>query len=417
MNLMKRLSFIYLMFRRRNCQEIIGKNIEAILGYPLYALSFLFSRDKNKWLVGSHIGFAGNPKYFFIYLIKEHTEKRCYWIAATRKEEMVLRNLSLPVYYRWSIKGVYHCLTAAVYIYGFHLTDVNFWTSGKVKRVNLWHGVGIKNIEFKSTIGSAGQIYDTKNVVSRIYFPYLFQRPHLFLSTSPLMTEHFKQCFRITNEECIEGIYPRCSIFCWGKDELNDFIRKYESKESFELIGKLNKCCRSYLYMPTWRETRSDFISSAGFDFSALDVVLKQKNELFLLKLHPESNLLMDKMNDYSNILVLDKKIDIYPVLPFTDVLITDYSSIYYDYILMKEKKVLLFPFDYSEYISEGRDLAFDFDKYTPGKRANTFKELLTFIQDGDSLEFEEREWIINQFWDYSYSIDDLFCKIDSFVN
>ena len=79
--------------------------------------------------------------------------------------------------------------------------------------------------------------------------------------------------------------------------------------------------------MPTWRETRENFIVSAGFDFVLLNEILKQRDDLFLLKLHPESNLSMEEMSRYSNILVLDKKIDIYPVLPFTDVLVTDYSS------------------------------------------------------------------------------------------
>jgi CDP-glycerol glycerophosphotransferase (TagB/SpsB family) len=66
----------------------------------------------------------------------------------------------------------------------------------------------------------------------------------------------------------------------------------------------------------------------------------------------------------------------------------------------MKDKEILLFPFDYSEYIRE-RDLAFDFDKYTPGKRVFNFYELLFYIQNDTSLDFQEREWIIQQFWNY----------------
>ena len=203
MNLKARFSLISLMFKRRSIKEIVKKNIEIIWGYPLYVLSCITPRNKKKWLVGSHVGFSGNPKYFFIYVVAECKMKKCYWIAATRAEERKIRELGFPAYYRWSIKGVFHSITAGTYIYGFHLIDVNFWTSGGVKRINLWHGVGIKNIEFKSTKGSAGKIYDEKNFFSRVYLPYLFKRPHLFLSTSPLMTEHFKQCFRITDKECI----------------------------------------------------------------------------------------------------------------------------------------------------------------------------------------------------------------------
>lgn len=414
MSIRSKTSFVLLMFKRRRVKELIAKIVEIIYGYPLYAFSFVCSREKDKWLVGSHVGFSGNPKYFFIDVNLKNKETKCLWIAATYEEEKHIKGMGFPAYYKWSIKGIYHCLTASTYIYGFHLIDINFWTSGKAKRVNLWHGVGIKNIEFKSTKGSAGKIYDENNILSRMFFPYLFKRPHLFLSTSPLMTEHFKTCFRITDKECIEGIYPRCSIFRWEMEELEFYIEKYESLESRVLINSLKKCSKSFLYMPTWRETRKDFIYSAGFDFERLNSVLKQKNELFLLKLHPESNLSVEKMKEYSNILVLDKNIDIYPILPFTEVLITDYSSIYYDYLLVENKHILLFPFDYSEYVTVGRDLAFDFDKYTPGKRAYNFDELLNYIEYNIPLDFEEKEWIVKQFWNYNYSENDLYIKIKS---
>lgn len=399
--LKQRIEFILLMFRRRNIKELLGKNIEIIYGYPLYLFSFLTPRNKNKWVIGSHIGFSGNSKFLFIELIEKHKKSNCYWIASNKKEKKYIKELGLPVVLRWSIKGLFHCLTAKVYIFCFHLIDINFWTSGNAKRVNIWHGVGIKNIEFKSTKGSAGKIYNERNVISRIYFPYLFKRPHLFLSTSPLMTKHFCECFRITDNECIEDQYPRCKIFNLNKDQIFEFINKYETVESLKLVEKISQHRKSYLYMPTWRETRQDFIKEAGFNFQTLNSVLKLRNELFLLKLHPECDLSISELKGLDHVIILDRRIDIYPILPFTDVLITDYSSIYYDYLLLKDKDILLFPFDYSDYISQGRDLAFDFDEYTPGKRVNSFNELLTFIENGTDLSFVEREWITNQFWNY----------------
>lgn len=53
------------------------------------------------------------------------------------------------------------------------------------------------------------------------------------------MTEHFKQCFRVTDKECIEGIYPRCDIFRWHSEKLKQFIYRYEPAESLALIEKL----------------------------------------------------------------------------------------------------------------------------------------------------------------------------------
>ncbi|MRT94804.1 CDP-glycerol glycerophosphotransferase family protein [Ancylomarina sp. 16SWW S1-10-2] len=394
-----RIDFVILMFKRRSIKELIFKNIDVFFGYPLYLLSFLFHRNNDKWVFGSHVGFSGNPKYFFIYSCKEKHREKCYWIASSKTEARIIKDFGFKSYYRWSIAGLYHSLTAGVYIYSFHLIDINFWTSGGVKKVNLWHGVGIKNIEFKSSTGSAKKVYDTNNIFSRIYLPYLFHRPDVFNSTSLLMTDHFCECFRIKESNCIEFGYPRCDIFTWSEELLLDFIDIFEGSESRELVRSLQEYEKVYLYMPTWRETRYDFITSSGLKFDELDEILQQKNEVFLLKLHPATNLSFESLKTYKNIIQIDKGIDIYPILPFTNVLITDYSSIYYDYIKMKEKNVILFPFDYDEYITNNRDLAFNYNDYTPGVRVNDAEALLACIRNDHSLFFPERKWIIEKFW------------------
>jgi CDP-glycerol glycerophosphotransferase (TagB/SpsB family) len=226
------------------------------------------------------------------------------------------------------------------------------------------------------------------------------------------MTEHFKECFRITDDKICEDFYPRCEIFRWGKKELTSFIEKYEPKETLYIINKIQLYKRTYLYMPTWRESRHNFILSAGFDFDLLNKIMTIKKQIFLIKVHPGVNLNLEEMSMYSNIIILDKKIDVYPILPFTDILITDYSSIYYDYLLLNDKHILLFPFDYEDYITYNRDLAFDYNKYTPGKRIYTFNDLLTYFRDDFSLDFVERNWICEQFWSTHSTNSVLYNKI-----
>ncbi len=65
----------------------------------------------------------------------------------------------------------------------------------------------------------------------------------------------------------------------------------------------------------------------------------------------------------------------------------------------MKKKAVVLFPFDYQDYIENSRDLAFDFDMYTPGLRVYSFEELLNLIQKGISCDFQKRTWVTEAFW------------------
>lgn len=370
--------------------------------------SYLTPRNKNKWLVGNARGFNNNTKYFFIHTKEILQMKHCYWICKSKKYRSEIQQLGYKAYHPWSFLGLYHLLTAKVYVYDSHISALNFWTSGRVKKVNLWHGVGIKNIEFKRQMEKD----EEENWLNYLRRPVNYVRPDLFLSTSPMMTKHFAECFRIPETHCIESEYPRCAIFKKTKTELLSFISIYENQEAQELVERLTNASRSYIYMPTWRETKDDLLKKAGFDLQALESVLKEKNELFLFKLHPFTKIEIDT-SAYDHILFMDNKMDIYPLLPFTDVLITDYSSIYYDYLLIPDKEILLFPFDYKEYIASERDLAFDFDEYTPGARVYNFIDLLHTIQNGQKYENSKKEWVMDLFWKSNHP-EDLYQAISS---
>lgn len=81
-------------------------------------------------------------------------------------------------------------------------------------------------------------------------------------------------------------------------------------------------------------------------------------------------------LDGLSNIALLDSTVDIYAILPYTDVLITDYSSILYDYVLMRGKDIILYLYDYEDYVRE-RDFTYPFDENVVSKRVYTFEELL----------------------------------------
>lgn len=101
----------------------------------------------------------------------------------------------------------------------------------------------------------------------------------------------------------------------------------------------------------------------------------------------------------YSNILFIKPFEDIYPLLPVSDYLITDYSSIYFDYLLLN-KEIIFYPFDYTEYVNEDRKLYFDYDEITPGEKVYTFEKLLDTLSILNNLDFsKEREQIKNKFW------------------
>jgi CDP-glycerol glycerophosphotransferase (TagB/SpsB family) len=192
-------------------------------------------------------------------------------------------------------------------------------------------------------------------------------------------------------------------LFKLSKAELLDFIGEYESQTTMNLAKKIQLYRYVYIYMPTFRDSGDDFLSNCGFNFNIINSVLKDSNRLLILKMHPDSKLASQE--EYSNVLIIDKDVDIYPILPLTHCLITDYSSIYYDYILMKDKQVILFIPDLDNYLRNSRDLAFPFEDYTKGIVANSFDDLVDlFMRPINDYSMPNVESIRTTFWMPQYT-------------
>jgi CDP-glycerol glycerophosphotransferase (TagB/SpsB family) len=394
-------------------KKILIKAIDITLGYPLYCLSFFMIRNPKKIVVGSHTPFNDNSKYFFLFSSKYLSDYKIIWITKSQITEKKIRKLNLEVYRKNSLKGLYHSLTAKFYIYSFHLHDINFWTSGGSIKFNLWHGIPLKDIAFAIKSGPSSKLYNEKNLISRIIRPHIFIRPDYMLTTSEKMSSYFAKAFRINQKQCLEFGMPRCEILSWKKEKILTFVKTYESYEMLDLIHTLQNYTKIYIYMPTWRE-EVDFLNTAGFDFALLNKQLKLKNMLFLFKLHPFTKLKklnLDKINAFSNLLVLDSEMDIYPILPFTDCLITDYSSIYYDYLLCKEKEIYLYPYDYNHYINTNRNFAFDYYNSMPGEHLKSFQDLLAILNNNSTFSQEQIKIKKEYFGKNNYKTVERLCK------
>jgi CDP-glycerol glycerophosphotransferase (TagB/SpsB family) len=290
-------------------------------------------------------------------------------------------------------------LTAKVYIYSAYSREINFYTSGNAILFNLWHGIGIKKIEFLIDSGPLKKIFERR--LSNFWnYPWHFRRPNYVLSTSPYTTENFfAPAFRIKKEHCLEFGYPRCDIFFLTQQELIDHIRRHETIEILNLIETIQHYNETYIYLPTWRDTAQNFVESSNFDFEKLNAILSQKNALFLVKFHVNTSIDYERYSKLSNLVFLPGYYDIYPILPFTSCLITDYSSIYYDYLLLN-KPVILFPFDYEQYITKNRGLQFSYDTAMLGEKVFNFDDLLTYIAGQRRPNQHYILSQINKFWD-----------------
>ena len=378
----------------------INKHLQRLLlpfKYLLLLVSYFFPRNKKIWCFGTI--FVGNTKYLFIHMNENNKEIRCIWIAS-KEDSHLVRSKGFEAYSRWSIKGIWYGLIGGVYVYNSYPNNVNLYTSGGAKFVNLYHGIGLKCVDRQIKIGPMTKIYQSKGLINELRYLNFRLLPDVVLSTSPANTKQYVEAFGVDESHFIEGVYPRCALFNENLEVVEKFIDKYEGTKTSDLVRFIKQFDYTYIYMPTFRDTGDNFIVNCGFDFDRINELMKLNNRLFIMKLHPDSTFQFKQ--NYSNVILIDKDIDIYPLLPFTNCLITDYSSIYCDYILMKGKQTILFIPDYNDYISKSRELYYNYDEVMKGPRAASFEELVKLIGvETPNNEIAGLDDVRHLFWDY----------------
>lgn len=343
---------------------------------PVYGLSFLVPRSKKLWVFGSTFGnrFADNPKYFYLYINQYQKENiKPIWISKNKEVVQLLQTNQYQSYYQYSLKGIWYSLRAKIYIFDNYSQDINFALSGGATKINLWHGIPLKKIQ-KDNVFDKVRNPDTKwEKVKYSLRRMSDEKPsHYVLTTSENLKPIFSSAFR-TNKVLTCG-YPRNDILI-SNNILN--LLTYEEEILYQLLQKEKK--KIALYMPTFRNSEDKLFDI--IDFKQFHTFLKEREILFCIKVHPKSKLKnkLQKIMKYENILILNGDFDPYPFLKRADILVTDYSSIYFDFLLM-DKPIIFFDYDRDEYLKNSREMYFDYEEFTPGKKVETRKDLETAL-------------------------------------
>lgn len=140
------------------------------------------------------------------------------------------------------------------------------------------------------------------------------------------------------------------------------------------------------IYVPTFRGMENssfDFFEQFGFDVKVMDQRLSELNVQLFLKLHHfnfPSQSIQRLIRHAKNIFFYDE-LDVYGELGDFDFLMTDFSSIYFDFLLAA-KPIIFTPFDRGGFEGGVRQLYYDYDEVTPGPKANNWHEVLACIGD-----------------------------------
>lgn len=357
------------------------KNIFRIL--ITFLISLIFKRDKNILIMGQRKPnvkiiktqndyFMHNTKYLFLYLnqIEQDNLKIIYLCDDKKMLKTFYDKGYNNVYPRKSIKGIYYALKAKYWLYDDAKFSVfNDILSGGSICINLWHGIPLKKIGYDIT----NIITNLKPLLLKI-FAFIKQKDDYYNVNS----EYEKACYETafyTKKDNIKLFgSPRLDVLCNDIPNADLFMEKdFNAIKTFKEQGK-----KIFIYMPTFRDTGKDI--SGWLKSENLKQFLQKNNIILVCKLHfADKNSLNFELTE--NFYKMDNDSDVYPILKYTDCLITDYSSVYFDYLLLDKPTLYYIP-DLDEYQEKCRGFYGPYEELTAGIKSKNEGELLSAMQD-----------------------------------
>ena len=384
---------------------ILLRNLKnLILGWGICVpFSFLVPKKKNLILFMGRFGgeFIDNVKYLYLYL---HDLKKSgieyYFFTQYRPVYKTLKENNLPVLYHPTPLSIYILLRTNVIVVSSTawIKKCKYHLLFRAKKIQLFHGVALKKIE----LGIPGKKKYNGSFKGRLDNGIRGRFPlyDMCISTSQYCTENlFAESFRA--KAFLETGYPRNDIFYDARENKYIFLESDE-KAILTVNSYRAEGYKIILYAPTFRDDGSDSVSNGVLDVNLLSESFTDQKIIFIFKLHISSNV-KNKLQECENIRNYDSSKDIQPLMKISDILITDYSSAYIDFLLL-DRPVIFFPYDYEKYTTTDRDMSFDYDWVTAGPKCYTQKELHKAIQgilEKQDQFAEKRREIREKFFKY----------------
>ncbi|HIP33821.1 MAG TPA: hypothetical protein EYG89_03625 [Bacteroidia bacterium] len=362
------------------------RNIKRILLYFLYPLFFLLRiipRDKNIWMFGNFKGYIDNPKYLFEYLHNDaHNTIEIYWITRDKELYNELKKSNRKVLYYYSFIGVWKSFRAGVSFLANGYSDVNKLAAINSFIIHFWHGTPIKKIFFDAELvinfHSFGKLNGFLTRLNIKATQLLNNKINIFLVSSYFELERMKQAFRIKKDIFRVVGVPRQDVIEGKANKqlsITNVFDKYNATN-----GKI------IVYAPSWRD--KGWVEKQNIKSQQkLNDYLEKENAYFFIKRHPLTpinELLSWGLIETKRVIFIEDNFDINGAYQFIDIIITDFSSVMFDYGLLN-KPVLFFITDLDEY-SNNRGFYDDIVKMSYNRINKDWDELINSLYKIDNL-------------------------------
>lgn len=350
--------------------------------------------------------YACSPKEIYLELIKDPRFKDYKFVWCFNDTSKKIDGNATIV--KKKSKEYYKALAKAKYWIINSLIDVSITPKSNQVFLQCWHGTPLKrlrhDIEYDSVLNTAKEI-KKRNDRDTKRFTY-------FLSPSRFCTEAFTSAFNLKKLKkeniIIEEGYPR-----------NDFLFKYTKKDVDILKKELklpNK--KVILYAPTFRDNQHK--SGVGYTYELgldLDKLYKELKDdyviLFRTHYFVSNSIDLSKYKDF--IIDVSNYDDVSRLYVISDMLITDYSSVFFDYANLK-RPIIFYMYDLDEYKNKLRDFYFDLEEL-PGPIIEKEKDLIKNIKNYDMKKYQKKYKSFNEKFNYLDGKDSSRKVIDKIFN
>ena len=334
--------------------------------------------DSHIWLFSStdNSHYNYNSRYLFEY-VKENLPEITPLFVINDPE---LRNSLSSKYGKQyfieteSIQGIRQALSAGVWFTSAGLPAYGTGLHKKRLIINLWHGVPLKKIAL---------LDPNLKKAARIYFKKIFSENYTcILTTSHELIPLMARSFAVSEDK----------IKVWGQPRNDGLFQKNDCRKILgQLFPDLPEYTKTVLYAPTFRDYgQVQLFPFKDFDQEQLEAFLDEKNMLLFIRTHvAEQGSAAPYLGKRIRFLGNEQAEDVTGILNIFDCLITDYSSIYIDYLLT-DKPMIFLPYDRQQYL-DGRGMNFDYDDVTPGPKPETFNDFLDALSPKEDFWKSER--------------------------
>ncbi|MDG0843177.1 CDP-glycerol:glycerophosphate glycerophosphotransferase [Staphylococcus equorum] len=353
---------------------------------------------ENTILYESFLGrnYSDSPKAIFNYLLEnDKSNWQHVWILNDKslvENEQEFKNKNVKIIKRFGWKYFYYVTVSKYFVLNMRQPK---WLFKKDEQTILstWHGTPLKRLVFDmENVTSANKNYKKDFYIQSRNWDYL-------IAANKYSEEIFESAFMYPKENILTYGYPR-----------NDVLHNYSDEYKRNIKGKLNlpTSKKVILYAPTWRD--DEFHSAGNYKFK-LQMDLERMREEFsdeyviALRMHYFISDNMD-LTDFEGFAYdFSKYNDINDLYISSDILITDYSSVFFDYANLR-KPILFFTYDIEKYQSMLRGFYIDVYNELPGPLLLTNDQLIDSIKNLNLTKEKYKEKYDEFYQKYCYLED-----------